>query len=233
MRSVAKQKDESTVLDMKINVMHHQYLFPFMSGEPLSPIAESTSSAIIRLWGLPGDSSSLLLDVSTKLGGGTGDCWWPTLGATNCSCCCGWYTLGAIIVSLPTAKQGENMVKCGCMYVLCVFTYVCVCVYIVFMFIYCVLNFMLTIRNVGHCLNNQGNRGSSFFIKYIHKGRSQWPRGPRHEMSSPAQTLGSWVRIPFETQKSLRISSMFVLPCVGSGLAAGLIIRPMSLTNCL
>jgi hypothetical protein len=26
--------------------------------------------------------------------------------------------------------------------------------------------------------------------------RSQWPRGLRHELSSPAPTLGSWVRIP-------------------------------------
>jgi hypothetical protein len=29
--------------------------------------------------------------------------------------------------------------------------------------------------------------------------RSHWARGCRHEMSSPAQILGSWVRIPLET----------------------------------
>jgi hypothetical protein len=29
-----------------------------------------------------------------------------------------------------------------------------------------------------------------------HKSRSQWPRGLRHELFSPAPTLGSWVRIP-------------------------------------
>jgi hypothetical protein len=28
--------------------------------------------------------------------------------------------------------------------------------------------------------------------------RPQWPRGLRHELSSPAQTLGSWIRIPLE-----------------------------------
>jgi hypothetical protein len=31
---------------------------------------------------------------------------------------------------------------------------------------------------------------------YIYICRSQWPRGLRHELSSPAPTLGSWVRIP-------------------------------------
>jgi hypothetical protein len=53
--------------------------------------------------------------------------------------------------------------------------------------------------------------------------RSQWERGLRAEMSSPAQTLGSWVRIPLEAWLSARVSSVFVLSCVGSGLATGLI----------
>jgi hypothetical protein len=30
------------------------------------------------------------------------------------------------------------------------------------------------------------------------QGRSQWPRGLRHEMSSPARTPGPWVRIPLK-----------------------------------
>jgi hypothetical protein len=30
----------------------------------------------------------------------------------------------------------------------------------------------------------------------LYNRRSQWPRGLRHELSSPAPTLGSWVRIP-------------------------------------
>jgi hypothetical protein len=33
-------------------------------------------------------------------------------------------------------------------------------------------------------------------LPYIMMSWAQWPRGLRHELSSPAQTLGSWVRIP-------------------------------------
>jgi hypothetical protein len=41
--------------------------------------------------------------------------------------------------------------------------------------------------------------------------RSQWARGLRHELSSLARTLGSWVRIPFR-------SWILVCVCIGSGL---------------
>jgi hypothetical protein len=41
--------------------------------------------------------------------------------------------------------------------------------------------------------------------------RSQWQRGLRHELSPPAQTLGSWVRIPLEAWMSVCIYSVFVL----------------------
>jgi hypothetical protein len=56
-------------------------------------------------------------------------------------------------------------------------------------------------KKVGH------NRASSLFTFHLrcyssavvlrgsHICHSQWPRGLRHELSSPAQTLGSWVRI--------------------------------------
>jgi hypothetical protein len=39
-----------------------------------------------------------------------------------------------------------------------------------------------------------------FFLQRsdIFKCRSQWPRSLRHEPSSPARTLGSWVLIPLE-----------------------------------
>jgi hypothetical protein len=47
------------------------------------------------------------------------------------------------------------------------------------------------------------SRGSSL------KCRSQWPCGLRHELSSAAQTLGSWVRIRLEAWMS-----MSVLSCV-------------------
>jgi hypothetical protein len=46
--------------------------------------------------------------------------------------------------------------------------------------------------------------------------RTQWPRGLRHELSSLALTLGSWVRIPLEAWMSVCVYSEFVL---GSGLA--------------
>jgi hypothetical protein len=49
--------------------------------------------------------------------------------------------------------------------------------------------------------------------------RSQWPRGLRHGMSSPARTLGSWVRIPVWTWMFAFI--LFVLSYVSSGLATG------------
>jgi hypothetical protein len=51
--------------------------------------------------------------------------------------------------------------------------------------------------------------------------RSQWPRGLRHEMSSPAQPLGSWVRIILEAWMSVCVYSVLLLSRVGSGLATG------------
>jgi hypothetical protein len=41
-------------------------------------------------------------------------------------------------------------------------------------------------------------------------------------MFSHAETVGSWVRIPLEAWFFIRVSSLFVLSCVGSGLATGL-----------
>jgi hypothetical protein len=48
--------------------------------------------------------------------------------------------------------------------------------------------------------------------------RSQWPRGLRHELSSLARTLGSWVRILLGAWMSVCVC---VALCVGSGLATG------------
>jgi hypothetical protein len=48
--------------------------------------------------------------------------------------------------------------------------------------------------------------------------RSQWPRDLRHELSSLARKLRSWVRIPFEAWMSVCVDSVFVL---GSDLARG------------
>jgi hypothetical protein len=44
--------------------------------------------------------------------------------------------------------------------------------------------------------------------------RSQWPRSPRHELSSLTQTLGSCFRIPLEAWMSVCFYSVFVLSCV-------------------
>jgi hypothetical protein len=50
--------------------------------------------------------------------------------------------------------------------------------------------------------------------------RSQWSRGLRHEPSSPARTLGSWVPIPLEVWMSVCFYSVCVL-CVDRGFATG------------
>jgi hypothetical protein len=55
-------------------------------------------------------------------------------------------------------------------------------------------------------------------VRADHSGR---PHGLRHEMSSPARTLGSWVRIPLKAWKFVCIYSLAVLSCVGSGLTSG------------
>jgi hypothetical protein len=41
--------------------------------------------------------------------------------------------------------------------------------------------------------------------------RSQWPRHQRHELSSPARKLGSWVLILLEALISVCIYSLFIL----------------------
>jgi hypothetical protein len=53
--------------------------------------------------------------------------------------------------------------------------------------------------------------------KLLHSNAIRWPPGLRHELSSGARTLGSWVQIPLKPLKSAFI--LFVLSCVGSGLA--------------
>jgi hypothetical protein len=50
---------------------------------------------------------------------------------------------------------------------------------------------------------------------------NQWPRGLKHEIFSPAQTLGSWVRIPLEAWMPVSVYSVFVLFCIGNGVATG------------
>jgi hypothetical protein len=49
---------------------------------------------------------------------------------------------------------------------------------------------------------------------WIKLSPSQWPRCLRREPSSPARTLGSWIRIPLEAWISVCVYSVFVLFCV-------------------
>jgi hypothetical protein len=51
---------------------------------------------------------------------------------------------------------------------------------------------LLLLRNVALSYFAHNNENSSF---HLLRGRSQWPRGVRHELSSPAPTLRSLVRI--------------------------------------
>jgi hypothetical protein len=58
-------------------------------------------------------------------------------------------------------------------------------------------------------------------VKYC---QSQWPHSLRHELSSLAPTLGSWVRIPLRTWMfgvCMRLFCVCVVLCLGRGLAAG------------
>jgi hypothetical protein len=59
------------------------------------------------------------------------------------------------------------------------------------------------------------------YMSYLCWCWSQWPRGLKHELSSPAQALGLWVRISLEAWMFVCVYSVFVLSCVGSGLATG------------
>jgi hypothetical protein len=45
--------------------------------------------------------------------------------------------------------------------------------------------------------------------------------GLRHEISSPAQILVLWVRIPLDAYISVCVNFVYVVLCVGRGLAAG------------
>jgi hypothetical protein len=63
--------------------------------------------------------------------------------------------------------------------------------------------------------------------------RSQWPRGLRHELSSLAHTLGSWVRIPIEAWMSMCVYSVFVLSCLQVAALRLVDPRPRSPTDCV
>jgi hypothetical protein len=51
-------------------------------------------------------------------------------------------------------------------------------------------------------------------VTYTVASPSQWPRGLRHELSSLARTLGSWVRIQLKAWMSVLVYSVFVMFCM-------------------
>jgi hypothetical protein len=51
-------------------------------------------------------------------------------------------------------------------------------------------------------------------LRYILDDQSQWPRGLKHEPSSPSWALGSWARIPLKACMIVCIYSAFVLSYV-------------------
>jgi hypothetical protein len=65
----------------------------------------------------------------------------------------------------------------------------------------------LSVTRIGRTLNDEMEMICKEFIA---AGWSQWSR----ELSSPARTLGSWVRIPFKAWMFLCVYSLFVLFCV-------------------
>jgi hypothetical protein len=60
-----------------------------------------------------------------------------------------------------------------------------------------------------------------FETVYSELRRSQWPGGLQYEPSSPARTLGLWVRIPLKAWMSVYVYYVSVLFFVGSCLATG------------
>jgi hypothetical protein len=110
--------------------------------------------------------------------------------------------------------------------------------FVVFLWLYicvhvscAVYMFQLILRMLGHpwitrrfVYSTAGQISSSFVpslfavsVSYISGYsccRSQWLRSLRHEPSSPARTLGSWVRIPLKAWISVCFYSVFMLFCV-------------------
>jgi hypothetical protein len=71
--------------------------------------------------------------------------------------------------------------------------------------------------------NNNNNDYYSGLLKrlLIFFSRSQWKLGLRHELSSPSQTLGSWVLVPLEAWLFVSFYCVFVLSCVSIDHATG------------
>jgi hypothetical protein len=70
-------------------------------------------------------------------------------------------------------------------------------------------------------------------FRFFRETGTQWLRDLRHEMSSLAGTLESWVRIPLEAWMSVSVYSVCVVLCVDNGLATGWsLVQGVLLTAC-
>jgi hypothetical protein len=78
----------------------------------------------------------------------------------------------------------------------------------------------MSLRNVGLTSNWLHGVISQEIVQYS-RGRSQWPRRLKDELSSAAWTLESWVRISLEALLSVCVYFICVVLCVGSDLATG------------
>jgi hypothetical protein len=84
--------------------------------------------------------------------------------------------------------------------------------------------------NFNQCWYSVTPRLNKDQIKFYHflnnEGPIKWPCSRRNEIFLLARTLGSLVRIPLEVWMYVRVISVFVLYCVGSGLATGWAKKP-------
>jgi hypothetical protein len=75
-----------------------------------------------------------------------------------------------------------------------------------------------------------------FMLKIFSKSffcRSQWPRSLGHELSSPPQPLGLWIRVPLGAWISVCLYSVFMLSYVKIAALRRLIPLPRNPIDCL
>jgi hypothetical protein len=63
--------------------------------------------------------------------------------------------------------------------------------------------YILVMVFVHHLIYNEKFSQFELLNVILSTRRSQWLRGPRHELSSLARTMGSWVRSPLEVWMSI------------------------------
>jgi hypothetical protein len=78
--------------------------------------------------------------------------------------------------------------------------------------LYCIRTTILATGNQHiHSSQYRPVRELGVFLAILVAGRSEWPRDLRHELSTLARTLGSWVQIPLEEWMSACLYSVSVM----------------------